>query len=153
VLKRTSFPPSHPWNRARVYFPSTPIIHSTIPFHKFVKPCGPTSYLLTHYDLQAPMSFTCLLQVPFEYEPSKSVYIYIYKINRQITEISASLAFLALPMGSDNFWNVSLNNRCVTAQFNFGVVSLKHIQIERKNVYIYTVEAAYYDHFGSCNFW
>jgi hypothetical protein len=52
--------------------PSTRIIHSTIPFHKYFKLCGPMSVLVTSYRLQATTRFTCLVLVPFEHEPSKS---------------------------------------------------------------------------------
>jgi hypothetical protein len=55
--------------------------------------------LVTPYGPQATTGFTCLVLIPFEHEPSKLGCRKTNKKNAEkITEISASLAFLTLPM-------------------------------------------------------
>jgi len=54
--------------------PSTRIIRSTVPFRKCFKSCSPMSDHVTLYGPQATTSFTCLVLVPLEHEPSKSEY-------------------------------------------------------------------------------
>ena len=79
--------------------PSTRIIRSTIPFHKCCKSCRPLSDLMTRYGPQVTTIFTSLVLVPFKHEPSnQNVGKQRKKNYGTITEISASLTFLTLPM-------------------------------------------------------